>query len=92
MSTRSRFSAASVLVFAFFAEPTSVRIINTFGSVFAFALRSSLVLPEMYTRMLDDESLGNSVKVACVTAPLSMWVECAESESVSFAEVNFWSI
>ena len=37
MSTRSKFSAASVLALPFFAEPTSVRIVNTFESVFAFA-------------------------------------------------------
>ena len=37
MSTRSRFSAASVLAFAFFAVPTSVPIVNTFESVFTFA-------------------------------------------------------
>ena len=67
MSARSRFSAASVLVFAFFVEPPSARIVNTFESLFAHAIRSSLTLPEMKTRLLDDESFGNSVEVACVT-------------------------
>ena len=66
MSTRSGFSAADVLAFAFFAEPTSVRIVDAFESVFAFPLRSSLVLPEMFTRMLDDESSSYSVEIAFV--------------------------
>ena len=67
MGTRSGFSAASVFPFTFSAKPTSVGIVNTFESVFAFALRSSLTLTEVNTWMLDDESFGNSVKVAFVT-------------------------
>ena len=66
MSTRSGFSAASVLAFAFFAEPTSVRIVDAFESVFAFALRSSLTFSEMNTWMLNDEGVGNSVKLAFI--------------------------
>ena len=67
MGTRSRFSTASVFAFAFSAEPTGVVIVETFESVFAFALGSSLALLEMNTWMLDDESFGTSVKVAFVT-------------------------
>ena len=66
-STRSAFSAAKVLAFAFFAEPTSVRIVDAFESVFAFALRLSLNLTGVNTWMLDDESFGNSVKATFVT-------------------------
>ena len=67
MGARSRFSDASVFAFPSPAKPTSVWIVNTFASVFAFALRSSLSFSEVKTWMLDDESFGNSVKVAFVT-------------------------
>ena len=67
MGTRSRFSIASVLAFALSAKPTGVLVVDTFESVFAVVLRSSLALPETNTWMLDDESFGNSVKVAFVT-------------------------
>ena len=67
MGTRSGFSAASVFAFAFPAKPTGVRIVSTFESVFAFALHASLTLTEVNTWMLDDESFGNSVKIAFVT-------------------------
>ena len=67
MGIRSIFSIASALAFAFFAEPTGALIVETFESVFAFALGSSLALLEMNTWMLDDEGFGNSVKVAFVT-------------------------
>ena len=46
MGTRSGFATAGAFAFAFSATPTSVWIVNTFESAFAFALRSSLVLPE----------------------------------------------
>ena len=61
MGTRSGFSAANLFAFAFAfpAKPTSVRIVNTFESVIAFALCSSLTLSEVDTWMLDDESFGN---------------------------------
>ena len=49
MGTRSRFSTAGVFAFAFSAKPKSVWTGNTFESVLAFALRSSLALPEMDT-------------------------------------------
>ena len=67
MGIQSIFSIASALAFAFFAEPTGALIVETFESVFAFALGSSLALLEMNTWMLDDEGFGNSVKVAFVT-------------------------
>ena len=40
IGTCSRFSTAGVLAFAFLLEPTSVGIVNTFESVFAFPLRA----------------------------------------------------
>ena len=55
MGTRSRFSIACVLAFAFSAEPTGVVIVETFESVFVFARSSSLALLEMNTWILDDD-------------------------------------
>ena len=65
MGTRSRFSAASV--FTFLMKPTSVSVVSTFDSVFAFALRSSLTVSEVDTWMSDDESFGNFVKITFIS-------------------------
>ena len=67
VGTRSRFSAASVLAFAFSSKPTSVWIVSTFEPVFAFARCSSLTFSEVDTCMLNDEGFGIYVQIAFVT-------------------------
>ena len=65
MGTRSRFSIPCVLTFAFSVEPTGVLIVETFESVFAFALGSSLALLEMNAWMLDDECVYTRRRTHC---------------------------